>query len=407
MPIDFEVPPEVARTRDQVHALVEEKFRPIARHYDDHEHEVPRDLIREFHRMRDTIPAKRGPATPGGTLGAAIYSEEMAWGDGALMRCLPGPGLGGAAILANGTPEQQRKFLARFQGPEPAFGAMAMTEPGAGSDTASIRTTARRDGDSWVLNGEKVFITSASLALEHTNGLVVVWAKVVSPGASPDEVRHATMRAFVIPAGTPGARIGKVEKKLGVRASNTSSIVLEDCRVPLDHMLGPPEIQEKRAGGFRGAMATFDTMRPIVAAVGLGVARAALERTRELLRQNSIEIRYGLSPARLTAVERDFMELETKVQATRLIIWRACWMGDSKQPNNLEAAIAKAMAGTIVAEVTRRCCEMAGHLGFSKKELLEKYMRDARLTNIAEGTGEIQRLIIARRILGYGRGQLK
>jgi acyl-CoA dehydrogenase len=404
--VDFELAKEVRETQRLVHAFAQGRLRPIAREFDRNEHAIPWDLIREVHRMQASMPVKRGTATPGGTLAAAVLAEEMAWGDPGLMRMLPGPGLGGAAIMANGTPEQVERFLKRYSGPEPAFGAMAMTEPGAGSDTAAVRTTAHREGDHWVLNGEKFFCSNAQMAIEKTEGLMVVWAKVVEKGASPDQTTRAAMRPFVIPAGTPGARIAKVEKKLGIRASNTCDVVLEDCRVPLDHILPWPEDTSK-AKGFKGAMAAFDTMRPIVAAAGIGCARAALEVTRELFRRAGQPIRYGLSPAQMTAAERDFIEAETKLQAARLLAWRACWMADHKLPNNAEASMSKAMAGTVVAQVTQKCVELAGALGYSERELLEKWLRDAKVTNIAEGTGEIQRLIIARRILGYTREQLK
>lgn len=404
--VDFELPKGVKETLRLVHAFARGRLRPIAREFDRNEHAIPWDLIREVHRMQSSIPVKRGAATPGGTLAAAVIAEEMAWGDPGLMRMLPGPGLGGATIMANGTPEQIERFLKRFGGPEPLFGAMAMTEPGAGSDTAAIRTTAHREGDQWVLNGEKFFCSNAQMAIEKTQGLLVVWAKVVEKGASPDQAGRAAMRPFVIPASTPGVRIAKVERKLGIRASNTCDVVLEECRVPLDHILPWPE-EAAKAKGFKGAMAAFDTMRPIVAAAGIGCARAALEVTRELFRRAGQPIRYGISPARMSAAERDFIELEAHLQAARLLAWRACWLADTKQPNNVEASMSKAMAGGVVARVTQKCVELAGALGYSEKELLEKWLRDAKVTNIAEGTGEIQRLIIARRLLGYTREQLK
>ncbi len=404
--VEFELAKETRETQRLVHAFAQGRLRPIAREFDRNEHAIPWDLIREVHKMQASMPVKRGTATPGGTLAAAVLAEEMAWGDPGLMRMLPGPGLGGAAVMANGTPEQVQRFLARYSGSEPAFGAMAMTEPGAGSYTAAVRTTAHRDGDSWVLNGEKFFCSNAQMAIEKTNGLMVVWAKVVPKGAPPDQVGRAAMRPFVIPAGTPGARIAKVEKKLGIRASNTCDVVLEECRVPLDHILPWPE-EAGKTKGFKGAMQAFDTMRPIVAAAGIGCARAALEMTRELFRLAGQPIRYGLSPARMTAVERDFIEMEARLQAARLLAWRACWMADHKLPNNAEASMAKAMAGTVVAQVTQKCVELAGAMGTSEREMLEKWMRDAKVTNIAEGTGEIQRLIVARRILGYTREQLR
>ena len=320
------------------------------------------------------------------------------------MLVLPGPGLGGAAVLTSGTPEQHQKFLRRFNEGEPKWGAMAMTEPGCGSDTAAIQTTAVRDGDDWVLNGEKIFITGGKRALEDSDGLVVVWATVDKTAG------RAGMKPFVVEAGTPGARIEKVERKLGIRVSDTATLILDNCRIPYDNILGNPEVRRVDGGqtaGFKRAMATFDATRPIIAAMALGVGRAALDFVREAVEKEGIEIRYGLPRQKLTSVERDIMDMEAGYKAAQLLMLRAVWLMAQFEPNSLEASQAKAKAGLVVSRITQQAVEIMGPLGYSRKNLLEKWMRDGKINDIFEGTGQINMLIVARRVLGYSRAELK
>lgn len=206
------------------------------------------------------------------------------------------------------------------------------------------------------------------------------------------------MAAFVVPARTPGARVVKLERKMGLKAAHTAVLVLEECRIPLENRLGGDGAE----AGFGKAMATFNANRPVVVAAGLGSVRAAIE----LLRQH-IRPRYGLSPGKLTAGERDLMRMEAQYYAARLMAWRACWLVDEKRPHALEASMAKALGGTVVSEATQLTCELLGPLGVSEKCLAEKWMRDVKVTDIFEGTGQINRLIVARQILGYSRKELK
>jgi acyl-CoA dehydrogenase len=312
---------------------------------------------------------------------------------------IPNPGLGGAAVIAAGTPEQKERFLARFREGEPKWGAMAITEPGCGSDSAAITTTAVRDGDHWVLNGTKIFCTSGLMAAEKSEGFVVVWATVDKSAG------RAGMKAFIVDHHTPGMTVAKVENKLGIRASDTAMLVFENCRIPLENILGSPEV-ERSTEGFKGVMATFDATRPIVAASAIGVGRAAVDFVRETLQKEGIEIRYHVPPTKLTVIERDFMEMEANLQAARLLTWRAAWMMDQGLHNNLEASMAKAKAGLAVTQVTQKAVELLGPLGYSRKYLLEKWMRDAKINDIFEGTQQINLLIIARRILGYSSKEL-
>jgi acyl-CoA dehydrogenase len=197
----------------------------------------------------------------------------------------------------------------------------------------------------------------------------------------------------------------KVENKMGIRASDTAMLVFEDCRIPLDNILGSAEVQQSTEG-FKGVMATFDATRPLVAASALGIARAAVDFVRESFVKEGVTIRYHVPPTKLTTIERDFMEMEADLQAARLLTWRAAWMIDQGMRNNLEASIAKAKAGLMVTRVTQKAVELLGPVGYSRKVLLEKWMRDAKINDIFEGTQQINLLIIARRILGYSSREL-
>ncbi|HJX69381.1 MAG TPA: acyl-CoA dehydrogenase family protein [Dehalococcoidia bacterium] len=397
--IDFEPTPEQEEAIKMAHEFAKEFFRPISRYYDENEHESPRELIDKTWGERN-----KGTLALGLDVTASLRIEELCWGDAGLFLCVPGPGLGGAAIFASGTKEQLSRFLGRFNEGEPKWGAMAMTEPGCGSDTSAITATATRDGAEWVLNGEKIFVTWGKRAAESPGGLVVVWATVDKSAG------RAGMKSFVVPAGTPGMRVEKLEKKLGIRASDTATIIFDNCRIPFENILGSPEVKKANKGetkGFKGAMATFDATRPIVAAMAIGVGRAALDFVTETLQKEGIKIRYGVPRHKLTALERDVMEMEANYKAARLLTLRALWMMSQFQPNNLEASMAKAKAGLAVTKITQKAVEIMGPLGYSRKYLLEKWMRDAKINDIFEGTGQINMLIVARRILDYSRDQLR
>ena len=402
--IDFELSEGVQNTQRMVHAVAEQMMRPIAREYDEREHEKPWDFLRTMWQVSHANPIggsgdrrKDGPSER--NLAMCVSIEELSWGDAGLYLSIPNAGLGGAAVAAAGTPEQKERFLARFSGDTPKWAAMAITEPGCGSDSSAIQTTAVRDGDHWVLNGTKIFCTSGLMAAEKSEGFVVVWATVDRSAG------RAGIKAFVVEAGTAGMYVTKVENKLGIRASDTATLVFEDCRVPLANILGSPEVP-KTSEGFKGVMATFDATRPIVAASAIGVGRAALDFVKETLSEHGITIRYGAPPHRLTALERDVMDMEAQLEAARLLTWRAAWMTDNGMRNNLEASMAKAKAGLAVTLITQKAVELLGPLGYSRQLLLEKWMRDAKINDIFEGTQQINQLIVARRILGYSSKEL-
>ncbi len=392
--IDFEISAEDKAKVSEAHDIAQNLFRPISRYYDEHEHEDPLDLIDTMWKIRG-----KGFLTGLGVTGALMV-EELCWGDAGLYLASPGPGLGGAAVFAAGTQEQWGRFLARYGEGKPKWGAMAMTEPGCGSDTSAIQATAVRDGDYWILNGEKIFVTMGRRALELSEGIIVVWATVDKSAG------RAGMKSFVVEAGTPGMKVEKQEKKLGIKASDTVTVVFENCRIPFNNILGKAEIKTKTEG-FKGAMATFDVTRPLVAAQALGVTRAALDMLRDELTKQGIKVRYDVPRSKQTAIERDFMEMESNWRAAHLLVIRAMWQLQGGTPNALEASMAKAKAGRAATLITQRAVELMGPLGYSRKLLFEKFMRDAKINDIFEGTGQINTLVVARRLLGYTRDQLK
>jgi acyl-CoA dehydrogenase len=402
--IDFEIDSDLQQRLDTYRMVAQQIMRPISREYDEHEHARPLqfyDMMWTGSRQNglDIGPEKGAGARNARTLFTIMAAEELSWGDVGLFLQIPNPGLGGAAVMAAGTPEQKERFLKRFGEGKPKWAAMAITEPGCGSDSAAITTTARREGDHWVLNGTKIFCTSGKMAAESSEGFVVVWATVDKSAG------RAGIKPFVVEHHTPGMTVVRVENKLGIRVSDTAALIFEDCRVPLDNVLGSPEV--KPEGGFKDVMATFDATRPIVAAMAIGVGRAALDFVRDFLKQHNVEIHYGMSLQRLSAIERDFMEMEVQLKAARLLAWRAAWLLDNGQRNNLEASMAKAKAGLVVTQITQKAVELLGPLGYSRTHLLEKWMRDAKINDIFEGTQQINLLIIARRILGYGSKELQ
>lgn len=333
-----------------------------------------------------------------------VLAEQLSWGDVGQYLCIPTALLAGSAIEAVGTTEQKLRFLTRFTEGEPKWGAMAMTEPGAGSDTSAIQTTAVFDPatNEWILNGEKIFCTNGKLALEESDGLVVVWATVDRSAG------RAGMKPFVVEAKTPGVKIGKVEIKHGIRASDTAAIVLDNARIPADNLLGSAEVRkEGTSAGFKGAMATFDASRPMVAASAIGVGRAALEFLKDKLKENGIEIPYGKPYAQLTAVQRDVIEMEMQLKAAWLLTLRSASMLDHGDHNSLEASMAKVKAGKVVTQITQKVVELLGTMGYSRDWLAEKWMRDGKINDIYEGTGQINLLIVARRILGYSSKELQ
>lgn len=421
MTIEFETPKPIAQQQFVLKTVAEEMMRSVSREMDENEHAIPYSYIEFMHAaMKATGAGSLAPKEekkeedpnkpkrpPIGYQLLAHMMEMLSWGDAGMYLVTPGGGLGAAAVDAAGTLEQKKKFLARFAEEKPTFAAMCMTEPGAGSDTSAIKATAVLDEktNEWVINGEKIFVTAGHKSMVHDDqfgkGFIVIWASI------DPEAGRAGMRGFVIEAGTPGATVTKLEEKLGIRASDTAAISLVDVRVPFDHVLGSSTVEKKTEKGFKKAMATFDATRPLVAATGLGVARAALEFVKEKLAENGIEVRYGLSRNKLTNIEREVIDMEIMLRSAWLMVVKAVWMADNKKPNALESSMSKVKAGDVSTRVTQKAVELMGPLGYSREFLLEKWFRDAKITDIYEGTGQINRLVVARQILGYSGRELR
>jgi acyl-CoA dehydrogenase len=381
MAISFDLTPNSLRAQAHYREMAEKHMRPISRKYDDREHELPSEWVDYFWTEGRGGPSGVDLAGPGdGFVQVCVQAEELCWGDAGLYLRMPTAALGGSAVAAAGTPEQKERFLSPFRGDgPPVWGAMAITE---------------------------VFCTSGEAASQHAGGFVVVWATV------DKQAGRAAIKAFVVPAGTPGMRLAGVEKKLGIRASDTATLVFENCRVPAANLLGRAEVKKKRSSGdgdkgFKGAMATFDASRPIVAAMAVGVGRASLDFVKQELARQGVEPRYDAPASAITAVERDLMEMEAELQAARLLTWRAASMMTRGKPNNLEASMAKAKAGLAVTRITQKAVELLGPAGYSKQLLVEKWMRDAKINDIYEGTQQINQLIVARRILDYPSSMLR
>lgn len=422
MSIEFALPESIVNQTGLTKMMAEQVMRALARRYDEQEHARPWEYINviwPFIQQIEAADLKRSMTKNGGNgakpaekkqgtgnLRMIHMIETLSWGDAGIYLSTPSSALAGAAINAVGTPEQKERFLKRFTQGDPKWGAMAMTEPHAGSDTSNIRTTARLDPETneWVLNGEKIFVTSGSLAGKESNGIIVVWATL------DRSLGRAGMRPFVVEANTPGMTITKLEEKMGIRASDTAAIVFQDCRIPYDNILGSPELTAPDAvegKGFKGAMKTFDASRPYVAASAVGIARAAFEFTRDTLAKEGIDIPVAAPYHTLSAMQRDLIQMEMELKAAWLLTVRSAAQLDAGQPNSLEASMAKVKAGKVVTLITQKCVEMLGPLGYSREMLVEKWMRDAKINDIYEGTGQINTLIVARRILGYTRNELK
>ncbi|GAB4541623.1 MAG: acyl-CoA dehydrogenase family protein [Anaerolineales bacterium] len=420
MTIEFETPKPIVGMNTMLETVAVNMMRSVSREFDENEHSIPWDYIEFMHTAMRSMggagglaPAEEKPAKEGaekrppiGYQKLAAQIEMLAWGDVGFYLITPGGGLGAAAVQAAASPEQRAKFLSRFADEKPTFAAMCMTEPGAGSDTSAIRARAILDEKTkeWVINGEKIFVTAGDKSFNEYEklgkGFIVVWASI-DPSAG-----RAGMRAFVVEAGTPGVKVTKLEHKLGIRASDTAAISLVDARVPFENLLGKPTV-EKTTTGFKGAMATFDATRPLVAASGIGVARAALEFLKEKLKENGVEVRYGLPRNKLTSIEKDVIDMEIQLRSAWLLVLKAVWMADNKKPNALESSMSKVRAGDVVTKITQKAVEMMGPLGYSREFLLEKWFRDAKITDIYEGTGQINRMVVARQVLGYSGAELR
>jgi acyl-CoA dehydrogenase len=415
--MDFALTDDQREFRDLCRRFAAEVIRPAARKHDADE-STPWEVMKEARKwgLHGIESIQRMGSDPDGLL-SPIYAEELHWGCAGIALALSGSSLAAAGLAASGTPEQIARWVPECFGigDEVKLGAYAVTEPQAGSDVKSLRTTAKRDGDEWVLNGTKVFITNGGIADVH----VVV--ATVDP-----ELGHRGQASFVIEKGTPGLRQGKKESKLGIRASHTAEVVLEDCRIPLENLLGGMEKLERKlerarkgesSGRASNALATFELTRPVVGASAIGIARAAYEWTLEHLDDGSVLDPIGealdeSSTAGLPQLERQstqqrIADVAMEIDAARLLVQRASWMGRNGIPlMGGQGSMSKLKGGDVAMWATEVCMDLVGPEAQSMDCPLEKWFRDAKIYQLFEGTAEIQRRVISRMQVDEYRRQL-
>lgn len=378
--MDFGFTEEQDFLRKTVRDFAEREIAPHVMEWDEKQ-EFPRAAMAqagELGLLGIIFPEKYGGAGLG-YIEYALVVEELSRVDGSVgISVAAHNGLASNHIYMAGNEAQREKYLTRLASGE-WIGGWSLTEPTAGSDAAGTRSTARRDGDHWVLNGAKTFTTHGSVG-----DVVVVFA------VTDKERGNKGISAFVIEHGTDGFRAGKKENKMGLRASDTSEVVMEDCRIPADQLIG----EEGR--GFIDAMKILDGGRISIAALALGMARGAYEAARKYATERK---QFGRPIADFQAIQFMLADMATKIDAAALLVYRAAWMKDSGQKTTLESAMAKLFASEIGVEVVDRALQIFGGYGYVKDYPAEKYYRDMKLCTIGEGTSEIQRLVIAREVL--------
>jgi acyl-CoA dehydrogenase len=358
--------------------FAEKEIRPRAAQYDEHSTH-PADVIAKAHEvglMNAHIPAEYGGPGLAGFDGMLI-GEELAWGCSGMATAIVANTLGAAPVLLAGTEEQKREWLGALVG-EPILCSFALTEPNAGSDVSAIQSTAVRDGDEYVLNGSKMFITNAG----HCAWLVAF--------ASTDRSKEQHgLSAFVVPADSDGVVVEKHLDKMGQRATDTAAVAFQDVRVPAGNRLG------EEGDGFKIAMRTLDFTRPGTAAGAVGVAQAAYEYA---LEYSKTRIQFGRPIAMNQGVNFLVADMATEIEAARLLVWQAAWLHDRGQRATLQSSYAKRFAADTAMKVTTDAVQIFGGYGYMKEYPVEKLMRDAKLFQIYEGTSQIQRLVIAREL---------
>jgi acyl-CoA dehydrogenase len=404
MAINLEMPRKLEAVIEKAHQGAAEMLRPISRKYDLNEHAYPVELdtlatlfegISEANTIsfagaeafRDSDEGPKGNIN-GGNMSALLNALEISWGDIALLLSVPRQGLGNAAISGVATDEQLERLGKNV------WAAMAITEPSFGSDSAAVSTTAVLDGDEYVINGEKIYVTAGSRATH-----IVVWATLDRSKG------RAAIKSFIVPREHPGVTVERLEHKLGIKASDTAAIRFDNVRIPKENLLGNPDVEVEK--GFAGVMETFDNTRPIVAAMAVGVGRAALEELRTILTEAGVEISYDKPAHAQSAPAAEFLRLEADWEAGYLLTVRSAWQADNAIPNSKEASMGKAKAARVASDITLKAVELAGTTGYSEQTLLEKWARDSKILDIFEGTQQIQQLVVARRLLGLSSTELK
>ena len=398
--MDFEIDADTREAIEQIRDLGRNEARPVGLEADRLGRPIPVDdpyfarlIARGEGRTRWRPGAKEQGASSSRaaekrrldrTVRSLLCVEELAYWDRGVVVATPGVGLPEANVLASGTEAQKEQFLTPFIEPDrPRWACLAMTEPSAGSDAAAIATTARRDGDHWILNGAKCFIGNAS-----RSDWILVQATL-----DPAKGR-AGQRSFFVEQGTPGLGGFRIEKKMGLKAYESTSFTLQDCRVPAGNLLGG-EARKKSGGGFKTTMRTFNAGRPVVAANAVGIGRAALDESLAFARSCD-----RLGDSRV----RDRLERAArKLKKARLLCLRAGWLADHERPNIVEASMSKAVAAEVGQQATSMGMELLGAVGARGDHLIEKLYRDVKAMDIVEGTGQIQRVIMGRQLVGLPR----
>jgi alkylation response protein AidB-like acyl-CoA dehydrogenase len=401
--MNFALSDDQLEFQDRCRRFAREVIRPAAPQHD-RDQTVPWEVIREARKWDlHGLELLQTMATDSEGLLGVIYTEELHWGCAGIALAISASSLAAAGIASSGTPEQIGRWIPECfgLGDEIKIGAYAVTEAGAGSDVKSLRTTAKRDGDEWVLNGTKVFISNGGIAD------VTVVVATVDPALG-----HRGQATFVVPKDTPGLSMGKKEDKLGIRASQTAEVVLEDCRIPLDHLLGGMDKLEKKlerarsgqSGGASGALATFEVTRPLVGASALGIAQAAYDWTLDWLEGRDYEGEPLLEQQRVQQVVAD---VATEIDAARMLVWRAAWMGRNGVPMNAgQGSMSKLKAGDVTMWATTALMDLVGPEASLTDHPLEKFFRDAKIYQLFEGTAQVQRLVISRMQVAEHRRQM-
>ncbi|MDX6670583.1 MAG: hypothetical protein QOI91_946 [Solirubrobacteraceae bacterium] len=401
--MNFALSDDQLEFQDRCRRFAREVIRPAAPQHD-RDQTVPWEVIREARKWDlHGLELLQTMATDSEGLLGVIYTEELHWGCAGIALAISASSLAAAGIASSGTPEQIGRWIPECfgTGDEIKIGAYAVTEAGAGSDVKSLRTTAKRDGDEWVLNGTKVFISNGGIAD------VTVVVATVDPALG-----HRGQATFVVPKDTPGLSMGKKEDKLGIRASQTAEVVLEDCRIPLDHLLGGMDKLERKlerarsgqSGGASGALATFEVTRPLVGASALGIAQAAYDWTLDWLEGRDYEGEPLLEQQRVQQVVAD---VATEIDAARMLVWRAAWMGRNGVPMTAgQGSMSKLKAGDVTMWATTELMDLVGPEASLTHHPLEKFFRDAKIYQLFEGTAQVQRLVISRMQVAEHRRQM-
>jgi acyl-CoA dehydrogenase len=377
--IGFDLTEEQTALQDMAHKFSANEIRPKAEECD-RAGTFPTGIFQkafDLGLMTGFIPEACGGLGLG-SMESCLIEEELGWGCSGIATSMTANGLALTPILLSGTEDQKKEFVAPFAR-ELKYASFCLTEPGAGSDAGGIATTARKDGDSYLLNGRKCFITNGSYASQYT------------VFASTDRSKgHKGLSAFVVPRSLPGVSPGKKEDKMGQRASDTSDVLFEDVRVPASHLLG------KEGDGFKIAMKTLDYARPTVAAMSVGVARAAFEHA---VKYSKERVQFGMPIAMNQAIHFLLADMAMDIEAARLLTHKSAWLLDQGRRNTKESSFAKAFAADLAMRVTTDAVQIFGGYGYMKDYPVEKLMRDAKLLQIYEGTSQIQRLVIAKEIM--------